>query len=469
MSLYLVFVVIWALIGFSFLVSILFRVVVPTNEVHIVQRKKTAMPYGKDQENGNVYYNWPSWIPVIWITKIALPVSNFTISLNDYQAYDNWKVPFWVDIKAFFRVKDAPTAAQRVESFEVLSSQLEDILKGAIRKILASKDIEDIMLSRGEFGELFTKEVSDQLKNWWVESVKNVELMDIRDWEGSRVISDIMKKKESQIEKESRIEVAENNRLAEIKEIEAKRDANLANEQASQAVWERAAQKEKAIWVATELSKQEITEQAKLTAEKEMAVKKIEQVKQAEIDKDVAIVKATEQKETDTLKAEWQKIYAATIAEGKLIEQQKEAEWILAVWKANAETEKAMQMAPVEAQINLAEKIAELPAYMEYLLWLEWLKAGEKVWVAKAEALKSWDLKVIANGGSVEKGVNNLLDLFGSNGWTQIWAMLEALSNTEVWKQLLDKIVSKPKNDKSVLTIKEKIEEKSEWKEEQKK
>ena len=61
---------------------------------------------------------------------------------------------------------------------------------------------------------MFTDEVASQLKEWGVESVKNIELMDIRDLHGSEVIANIMKKKKSQIEMESRVTVAENTRKA---------------------------------------------------------------------------------------------------------------------------------------------------------------------------------------------------------------------------------------------------------------
>jgi flotillin len=48
-----------ALTAFALLVSILFRRVVSTNVVHIVQRGRTTMPYGTGLDAGNVYYAWP--------------------------------------------------------------------------------------------------------------------------------------------------------------------------------------------------------------------------------------------------------------------------------------------------------------------------------------------------------------------------------------------------------------------------
>jgi len=44
-----------------------------------------------------------------------------------------------------------------------------------------------------------------------IENVKNVELMDIKDNPSSKVITNIMMRKTSQIERESRVEVLETN------------------------------------------------------------------------------------------------------------------------------------------------------------------------------------------------------------------------------------------------------------------
>ena len=57
---------------FIILIPLLFRRVVATNEVHIVQTSKSTTSYGKDTANGNSYYEFPSWIPIIGVTKIVL-------------------------------------------------------------------------------------------------------------------------------------------------------------------------------------------------------------------------------------------------------------------------------------------------------------------------------------------------------------------------------------------------------------
>ncbi|EEV25323.1 SPFH domain-containing protein [Actinobacillus minor 202] len=80
----LIFVV---LVVITLVIALLFRRVVKTNEVHIVQSGGKTTSYGKDTGNGNVYYAFPSWLPVIGVSTIVLPVSVFSIKIDNYERY----------------------------------------------------------------------------------------------------------------------------------------------------------------------------------------------------------------------------------------------------------------------------------------------------------------------------------------------------------------------------------------------
>jgi flotillin len=167
------------------------RRIVPTNMVHILQRGKNTVSYGIGKVS-NVYYAFPNWMPVIGVEVRTLPVSNFDVELIAYSAYDKDRVPFVVDIKAFFHIADTNKAAEKVESFEDLKGQLINIVQGTVRSILAKSTLESIMEERSVFGEQFTQNVKEDLKNWGVEAVKSIELMDVRDAKESEVIHQIM-------------------------------------------------------------------------------------------------------------------------------------------------------------------------------------------------------------------------------------------------------------------------------------
>jgi flotillin len=266
-----------AILGVALFLAFIWRRVVPTNMVHIVQSSKKTVSYGRGREAGNTYYAVPSFIPIFGVTVTHFPESIFDISLRDYEAYDTGRLPFVVDIKAFFRIADSQIAAQRVANFTELQGQLMGVLQGAVRGILGNDRLENIMQDRSTLGEKFTKEVNDQLQEWGVTTAKMIEFMDIRDTAGSQVIQNMMAKEKSRIEKESRVTVADNIREAEMKEIEAKREIALTRTQAEQQVGIRQAEADKQVGIAKEKSNQEVQTEAKITTERLMEVKKVEE------------------------------------------------------------------------------------------------------------------------------------------------------------------------------------------------
>lgn len=313
-SLSLIIIGIAALVGVVLLISLFsyLRRIVDPNQVHIVQSAKQTKSYGTRTENGNVYYKYPSWIPILGVTTVVLPISNFDLSLTNYDAYDRDKVPFKVDVTAFFRIENTNEAAQRVASIEELNHQLLSIVQGAVRTILATYTIDEIMLKREVFGKAFTDEVTPQLINWGILPVKNLELMDIRDANDSQVIQNIMAMKKSHIEMQSRIEVASNVQKAkeaeiaasqevdlkniiakqsvDLKSIEAKKTVEVLKVEADQSVGEKTANKDRIVGIAAQKSRQEIAAEQAITSEKDMAVKRVISVRGSEIERDKAEV-----------------------------------------------------------------------------------------------------------------------------------------------------------------------------------
>lgn len=425
---------------FAVLLAIFFRQVVPTNDMHVVQSANKTTSYGKDQPAGNVYYQWPSWVPRIGVKVIKLPMSVFDVSLNAYPGYDKGRVPFVVDIMAFFRIVDTNLAAQRVLSFEELADQLKSILQGSVRAILAQSEIEEILEGRGKFGDMFTREVDENLKAWGVSTVKCIELMDIRDGEDSQVIANIMAKKKSLIEKESRITVAGNIRDAEMREIEAARDVHLREQEADQQVGQRTAEKEKQVGIANQQAQQEIKAQERETAERQMAVTKVNVVRQAEIDREAQIVLAEQDKQTLMIRAEGDKQQTITVAQGHLEQAKLHAQGVEAEGKASGVAEQAVLMAPVNSQIALAKEIGSNEGYQSYLIQVRTVEKDQQVGIAQADALKAAEIKVIANTGNVVDGVGDAMNILTPHGGTRLAAMVEAFSQTPTGAAVLSKL-----------------------------
>jgi flotillin len=250
-----------------------------------------------------------------------------------------------------------------------------------------------------------------------------------------------MDKKKSEIDRESRVVVAENKKAAENAEIDAMREVEINRQLAEKQVGIKTAEKEKEVGIANEKSQQEIKEQQKITTEKAMEVARVEQVKSAEIEKDVNIVRAQEQKETEIVKAEGERQRTILIAEGQLEAERRDAEAILVKGQASAEAEKLLQLAPVEAQIVLAKEIGENQSYQQYLITIRQVEASQEIGVQQAKALEKADIKVIANNGTVTGGISGIGDILSSNGGTNIGALLEGLVQTPTGKAIVDKLV----------------------------
>jgi flotillin len=459
----------WLLFGAPALLAILIffyvlslRRIVPTNVVHIVQRGDKTVSYGVGK-GSNVYYEFPSWLPKIGVMVRVLPVSNFDIDLAKYSAYDKDRVPFVVDVKAFFHIADTNKAAEKVESFDELRKQLENVVQGAVRSILAKSKLEEIMEERSIFGEKFTESVKGDLANWGVEPIKNIELMDVRDSDGSNVIYQIMAKRMSAIDMESRTEVAKNAKMAQQAELTARQEVDVtkaetervageAQARSIQAIGIAKAEAAKKAGIAEQQSISDIAQAERATAEQQMEVLKVQQVKQAEIDKEKEIIQAEMIKRKIEIKAEADKFQVETEAVAKLEAQKKDAQGIQAVGEAEAkiiaakgtseaEAEKAKQLASVIAQTELAKEIGENQGYQDYLIRVKTVDKEQVVEVAKADAmaraLEKADLKILANSGDVQSGMNKFSDILSAKGGSQINGLLESLKQTDEGGSLL--------------------------------
>lgn len=413
------------------IIPLSFRRVVSTNEVHIVQGGGKPKSYGAAQASGNSYYQWPSWIPFIGVTTSVLPLSIIPLKIDNYEALDSGRLPLLIDIQTYFRISDSNLAAQRISSLADLKSQLAGIIQGAARVIIAATDVENILGARSTLGEKFTQEVSDKLANeFGVDVVGYIELMDIRDGKDSKVIHNIMEKKKSHIEMESRIEVAKNKKNAESAEIEANREVQMKTQEAQEQIGKRKAEAQRVISLENETTAQKIAEQSKLTTEKQMQVTQVANVKQAEIEKEMAVIKAEQEKEVQLKKAEAQLETEKRIAEAIALNGQ-----------AQADAKKALELAPIQAQIELAKEIGQNASYQQYLVTLEQVKANKDVGIAQANALQKAEIKVIANSDGPNNAISSISDMFTAKGGAAIGTMLNSLANTGAVEEIKNKVL----------------------------
>ncbi|MGF6996711.1 SPFH domain-containing protein [Paraburkholderia sp. GAS32] len=444
-----------AFVALSGITAVRLRRVVPTNMVHIVQTTKSSKPYGRGKPAGNTYYAFPTWVPVLGITVTAFPESIFQVRLESYLAYDSATVPFKITAVAFFQIQDAETAAQRVATFQALTDDLASVMQGSVRRVLATNSLEHIMRARGELSEAFTKEVKEQVGQWGVTTVKSIEFMDVHDADGYTVIENMKAKEVSRIDMDSRKTVAQNKQEAQSAEIAAAQAVALKQQESEQQIGKSKAETAKQIGLAEQTAQQEIGAAKKTTAEREMEVQRVNEVQGAQIraevatveankEKAIAIIQAEQNKETASVNADAKKTAQITEAEGALSAAEKEAQGTRAKGEAAAAAQEAMLMAPVNAQITLAEKIGQDEGYQRYLIGVKQIEAGQAVGLEMARAMQKAELKVIANAGDVQSGIAHLGDAFSSKGGMNLTGMLATLGATDVGKAFLNRLTGTP-------------------------
>ena len=466
------------------------RRIVRADQVHVVQRNNVSDVYGSasEESKGNTYYEFPEWVPKLGVTVKKLPTAIFDVDLNNYDAYDRDRLPFLVDIKAFFRINNFRISASKVKDINELQNQLKGIVQGVVRSLLAKEDLESIMSERAKYGNAFTKEVEDQLKEWGVVAVKNMELMDIKDAHGEEVIANIMKKKKSAIEMESRTTVAKNMQQAKEAEIKANQEVQLKEQDSIREVGMRTAEVNQEVGIAVEKQKQEVQEQAKITADKEMEVLRVREVKTAEIskqaaeieanknkeviainaeanvvkteaDKQVAILNAEANKEQTLLNAQANKEQITLKAEADLVTATNEAKGIEAKGKAQAQATELAKKASVQDQVTLAEKVGENKPYQDFLIAQKQIEVQgdvmKAVGVAQANNLSGADIKMFVNSGSVPEGVGKAASIFNPDTALNLASMLEAFKSTPMGADIIDRLLGTGDAVKTVETVKQ--------------
>lgn len=422
---YFIYVSFLTLLALVLFLAFLWRVVVSPDKVHVVQRKKSTQVYGKDTKVGNVYYKIPSWIPFFGIDYTILPVSIFKIPLEGYRAYDSKKVPFKVDVTAFFQIvaEDAAQAAQRVSSFQDLFNELQEVLRGAVRKILASNEIEKIMTERSILGTAFLEEVRSQVSAWGVD-VLNIEFMDIADDDSNneKIVTAIMRKHSSFIQRESAEEVAVNEKEAKLVQIVAKKEADIEAIVALEITEKRDADRKKEVGASVEQANQRIQEEKKITTEKEMAVQNVREVEIKRIEATARIEEAEGYKQSNIRQAEGQR-------ESEALEGKGLGEKAASIGIGEAQAIKEKGLAQAEAKEKLADALSRFQEKgLLALLGEKNIEKDKDIGVAIAKAYEDAEMKVIQTG---ESKPASLIELFTSvDSGAKIGGMLEGLKQS---------------------------------------
>jgi flotillin len=397
----IIFITVWILIA-------LYRIVDPS-EAHLVATPTGKFVASSDENIGTqrTYFDIPGWVPffgrsvrIMDLTIKEIPMEQETIEKNQAR--------FSVRSSTKYRINDVKTAAETYITESDLKEQLKEIVRAGVRAITVQYDVVDARAKKREIEAKIREEIVDDLKKWGL-SLENFQLVEFKDTPDSKIISNISKRSEVEIESRTREQNAEKIKQARVKEAES-------DEKAQQ----REIERDRTVGEQKELMKQKISEKQKSAEEKRFEVVKVQTVKQAEItkaeaevkaeqDKTVAIIKANQDRDAEKIMMEQKRLEGE--GDRKRAEEQAkgEAAPIKEIGNAEAEIIKSKGLAEAEAKEKLQAALNKFDDKAIRALVAEKIVAMQQaVGIESAKALSEADVKVFAGGG---KDGENAFDL----------------------------------------------------------
>ncbi|MDR1111879.1 MAG: hypothetical protein LBP92_14580, partial [Deltaproteobacteria bacterium] len=174
---------------------------------------------------------------------------------------------------------------------------------------------------------------------------------------------------------------------------------------------------------------------------------KYKQEIQAQAQKSVIEIEAEAKKTAVENEAQASKFRIEQVAAATLVQQLNEAKGTQSIGLAEAEAEKAKQLASVTAQTTLAREVGENKEYQQYLITIEQIKAYRDVGIEQAKNIGNAKIEILANSGNIESGLNRVTDLFTSKGAAALNGLFTGLEQTAAGKSLISKLADQPEKE----------------------
>ena len=365
---------------------------VPPSEAHLVvtgtNKKMVCSPDPKVQKNGgkSSYFKIPAFIPILGrvVRPMDVTIKELVIA---QETYEKGQARYKVKCSLKYRITDVEQASETYINDESLQKMMIEVIQAGVRAVTVKYDVIDARAKKQEMAKAVKIEIEDDLKNWGLE-LTSFQLVDFQDTEDSKIVSNISKRREVEIETRTRQENAQRKKEAEVKEFES--------QEASE---KRRIEKEETIGKSEEDKKQKIATQQKIAEEKRFEVIKVQQIEQAKIDKEKAIIKANENKETEEIKKEMKRLEG----EGDRAKAEEIA-------KGEAAPIREKGFAEAEAKEKLQDALNKFgDAAIRALIAEKVVEKDRAIGVEGAKALQYAELKLFSGtdgGGAFDVGKN---------------------------------------------------------------
>ena len=307
--------------------------VVPPSQAHLVVTPRTRFVASSDAKLGTqtTYFDIPS-IPFIGrkVRKMDVTIKELVVQ---QETYEKDQARFNVTSSLKYRITDVIRAAETFISADELEKQMQEIIRASVRAVTVKYNVVDARANKQKMSDEISKEISDDLAKWGLKLI-NFVLVDFQDTEDSSIISDISKRREVEIETETREMNAVKFKQARMKEAESEELAKR-----------REIEKDERVAMREQNKLKKVAEEQKIAREKELEVTRVNQVKGAEIEKAKQIVVANQNRDVEKINKE-QKRLEGEGDRDKAIEQAKgEAAPIREKGLAEAQAKEKLQAA----------------------------------------------------------------------------------------------------------------------------
>ncbi len=393
--------------------------VIGPNEAHVIvfmgQGRKIKSPIQQDGVDGKTSY---FYIPFL-MKRFVMPLTNVKLDIPSIPLNDNQMAPFECDVITWLHIEDPVKAAERLDFnsgnvFGSLHNDLTAIVQAIARAAAMKQEILDIMRDRATFSKGVTSEVDPVLQSWGVQLV-NLEVNDIRDSGGSKVISNYESMRMAQVQSLARIQVAQREREAVEAEQENRQKAEIAKANSEKTFTASQIDRDTTIGIKNQEKEQQVAKAAAITNAEKVSALRVMTVGQANVTKEAAIAQAEGESEAIRIKGE------------------KEAAVVTLKGEAQGNAIKAIGIAEAAAKDAMAEALKK---FTDAGISLEKIKANVQIQQAFAAAYgqiaSNAEIKVVTGG----RGGNILGLPMNAETGADLGQMIEALGPEKV-KEIL--------------------------------
>ena len=366
------------LIALGLILLSMYRIVPPSEAHYVTSVGKTFVASPDDTIRGTTGSRWYFLIPLIRTVRIMdLKIKELVFT---QETYEKDQARYNVKVSTKYRITDVRKAAETFTNTEELEKQLFEVVAASVRAVTVKFEVTEARANKQKMAQEVEKEMIGDLGQWGLRLI-SFQLVDFQDTSDSKIISDISKRREVEIQATTRERNAEKIKQARIKEAEAEEKSRYREIEKDEVVAKR--EQEKA---------QNVFEREKLAQEEHFKVIQVQVVKQAEIDKEKAIVEANQSKETEVI-----------LKEKKQLEGQGDRLRAEEVAKGEAAPIREKGFAEADAKEKLQDALNKFEDKAIRALVAEQIVEKDKViGIEAAKALKEADLKVFAGDGSKE-------------------------------------------------------------------